>query len=90
MNENDASLDKAGILRWKSNDHCVPMDCLDRVATKGYDRQKHRVALDADIDAFLAAYRAQPRKRSSEELSEIMREIGPDAIDIVTGQRIFA
>jgi hypothetical protein len=85
----EALIDEKGILRWVENDHCVPMDCLDANAPAGYDRVKHKAALDAEIDAFLAAYRAQPRVRSAEELCEIRANLGPNAIDIITGERIF-
>ena len=86
----EALIDEKGILRWVSNDACVPMDCLDANAPAGYDRVKHKAAMDADNTAFFAAYRAQPRVRSQEELSEIRSNLGSDAIDIVTGERIFA
>lgn len=82
--------DAHGILRWESNDRCVPMDCLDKVAPTGYDRTAHKAAIDAENAALFAAYRAQPRVRSAEELSEIRANIGTDAIDIITGERIFA
>jgi len=86
----EALIDSKGILRWVSNDACVPMDCLDANAPAGYDRVKHKAAMDADNAAFFAAYVAQPRVRSAEELSEIRSNLGNDAIDIITGQRIFA
>ena len=81
--------DAYGILRWDTYDHAIPMDCLDQFAPKGYDRVKHKAAIDKDTADFFAAYRAKPRVRSPEELSEIMNNIGPDAIDIITGERIF-
>ena len=86
----EALIDSKGILRWVSNDACVPMDCLDANAPAGYDRVKHKAAMDKDNAAFFAAYRAQPRARSPEELSEIRSNLGKDAIDIITGKRIFA
>lgn len=54
-----AVLDAHGILRWDSNNHAVPMDCLDQVAPKGYDRAVHKAAIDKDTTAFLAAYCAK-------------------------------
>jgi hypothetical protein len=44
----EALIDSKGILRWVSNDACVPMDCLDANAPAGYDRVKHKAAIDAD------------------------------------------
>lgn len=86
----EALIDSKGILRWVSNDACVPMDCLDANAPAGYDRTKHKAAIDADNAEFFAAYVAKPRVRSAEELSEIRSNLGNDAIDIITGKRIFA
>ena len=86
----EALIDAKGILRWVSNNACVPMDCLDANAPKGYDRAKHKAAIEADNDAFFAEYRAKPRVRSAEELSEIRANLGENAIDIITGKRIFA
>jgi hypothetical protein len=86
----EALIDAKGILRWVSNDACVPMDCLDANAPAGYDRVKHKAAIDKDNAAFFAAYVAQPRVRSAEELSEIRNNLGEDAVDVVTGERIFA
>jgi hypothetical protein len=85
----EALLDAHGILRWVENDACVPMDCLDANAPAGYDRVKHAAAIKVDNDAFFAAYRAQPRKRSAEELFEIRANLGSNAIDVITGERIF-
>ncbi len=86
----EALIDDQGILRWVLNNACVPMDCLEANAPAGYDVVKHKAALDADVDAFVAAYMAKPRVRSAEELSEIRANLGPNAIDVITGERIFA
>lgn len=85
----EAIIDDNGILRWVENNACVPMDCLEANAPAGYDRVKHAAAIKVDNDAFFAAYRALPRQRSSEELCEIRANLGPDAIDVITGERIF-
>ena len=85
----EAYLDDHGVLRWVESDHCVPMDCLDANAPVGYDKAKHQIAYNKEIDEFLNFIRANPRKRSAEELSEIRANVGPDAIDVFTGERIF-
>lgn len=83
-------IDAKGVLRWITNNACVPMDCLDAYAPMGYDRAMHKAAIDADTAAFIAAYQSKPRVRSSEELCEIRANLGGNAIDLITGKRIFA
>lgn len=85
----EALIDDHGILRWVSNNQCVPMDCLDDNAPAGYDRVRHYDAVQRDIAAFMADYAANLPKRSPENLAEIRAELGPDAIDVITGERIF-
>ena len=78
-----------GVYHWSTNDAVVPTDCMAEIAPKGYDLAKHEDAHHAMVVAFFASYRAAPRQRSAEELSEIRNNIGEDAIDVITGQRIF-
>ena len=86
----EAYVDSEGVYRWIVNAHVVPPDTMERLAPKGYNMDRHRQADRRDIDIFLAGYRANPPKRSPEELAEIRQELGPDAIDVITGERIFA
>lgn len=83
-------LDSKGVYRWESNNAVVPSDTMAKHAPAAYDMAKHKAQERADTAALLNAYRADPPKRSAEQLAEIRREIGPDAVDIITGKRIFA
>ena len=46
---------------------------------------------DATTQAFFASYRKaqRTRKPSHEELAECMNELGPDAVNVITGRRVF-
>jgi hypothetical protein len=86
----EAYLDAEGVYRWIVNAHVVPADTMESLAPEGYDMARHKRWLQVDVDRFLEGYRASPPKRSPEQLAEIRRELGSDAIDIITGEMIFA
>lgn len=76
------------VWRWTSNDAVVP---LDAAADYGIpvDQAAQRVARDAEIQAFVAAYRANPPQPSAEQLAEMRAAFGPGAVvvDVISGQR---
>jgi hypothetical protein len=88
MNTNNETFtDNAGIIRWMSNNRCVPMDCLDNVVPANYDRKIHKAAVDADNAALIAEY-CQNVRYTPEQKYEIMCELGPDAVNVITGKRV--
>ena len=90
---NDATICD-GVMKWKSNNHCVPRDVAELAIYIGLpvDMDKHEKARDEETERFLASYRKQQknRKRTQEELFEMRAAfgIGETVIDIITGERI--
>ncbi len=86
---NDAYEDD-GVLRWKSNDRCVPLDVFRDAYCTPPAKQKETV--DADTSAFLAEYRAinTGRARSAEEMFEMRAAFGTGTtvVDVITGDKI--
>jgi hypothetical protein len=82
------------VLRWASNDHEPFDDLLALWAKLGYISAEQRAATNAaraeSTAAFLAAYRANPPKRSAEEIEEMRAAFGPGetVVDVITGQEI--
>jgi hypothetical protein len=79
-----------GVLRWKSNDRCVPLDIFRDAYCTPPVKQNESIA--ADNSAFFAEYRAANtgRKRSSEEIGEMRAAFGSGTtvVDVITGDRI--
>jgi hypothetical protein len=87
MNITDTYTDASNHLRWKSNDRLVPVDCLREVAPRGYDKASHAAAVSAENDAFIAEY-IRTVSYTAEQKAEIFREVGRNAVNVVTGRRI--
>jgi len=89
--ETDAAVSE-GVVRWLSNGRVPPDDVLAlwRHVGKEFDHDKSRAAGRAELQAFLDGYRAanRGRGRTSEEMSELRAEFGPDALvmDVITGE----
>ncbi len=91
-------LDEPGVIRWKSNDRCVPVDICERMGW--FDMDAQRAADEKDTTEFLAAYRKSQEEfevRTDDEAMAIKAEraaemraaFGPgeEVVNIVTGQR---
>jgi len=86
-----ARYDAQGLLRWVSNDRLVPIDVFQREGTpEEYDLGAHQEAITRETAAFLGQYVAMRKRHgySAEERAEALRHIGPDAIDVITGERL--
>ena len=87
----EAYIDKNGVARWKSNDRVVPADCVDPAMMEmpGFNFKATWDTRQKETQASLDSYRRSRHSYSSEELAEIRNEIGPDAVDVITGKRVF-
>lgn len=87
-----------GVIRWVSNNHCVPLDICERMGWG--DMAAQRAADEADTTAFLEQYRKSQEEfeaRTDPEAMAIKAErafemraaFGPgeEVVNIVTGQR---
>lgn len=79
-----------GVIRWNSNGSVPPEDCVALAAHIGLAVNVARCTAERnrEIDAFLAEYRRNPPRLSPEDRAEALRELGPDAVNVVTGRRI--
>lgn len=88
---------QAGVIRWASNDRCVPLDICRRM--QWYNLEAQEAANNADTTALLAEYRKRQEAfeaRTDPEAMEIKRErmfewlanFGPGetVVDVVTGR----
>jgi len=88
---------QAGVIRWASNDRCVPLDICRRM--EWYNMKAQEAADTADTEKFLAEYRRHQEEfeaRTDPEAMEIKRErafehlanFGPGEtlVDVVTGR----
>jgi len=75
-----------GALRWKSNGSVIQPHTF-----KDADLIAPQVQIDASDayqDEVLARYRANPPQLSPEDRAEALRELGPGAVDVITGRPI--
>jgi hypothetical protein len=86
-----AYIDNNGVARWESNGRVIPADCVTPEVTEmpGFNFKATFDTRKAETDAFLAQYRATNRTRSHEEMSEAYNELGPGAVDVLTGKSVF-
>ena len=74
-----------GALAWKSNGSVIaPCTFKDAQLDTPAEQQ---AAYNAQHDAFLASYRAN-LTYSDEQRAEILREVGPNAVNALTGERV--
>jgi hypothetical protein len=80
-----------GVVRWASNDQVPPQEILDLWAHLGFtfNMAKSQAARDADMEAFLAEYRANYTGPTDEERFEARAAHGPGVVlvNAITGQR---
>ncbi len=81
-----------GIVRWNSNDNVPPTDVLNLWQFMGFnfDMDASLVAQKADLQDFLADYRAnQPSTPSAEERFEARAALGAgvEVVNFITGRK---
>lgn len=80
--------ERGGAIYWNSNGAPVPV-CVFTDDARVECPAAQRAACKKHNDEFLAEYRRTPPRYSDEALAEIMHEIGPNAVDVITGRRVF-
>jgi len=75
-----------GALRWKSNGSVIQPHTFGDAQL--IPPQVQIDASDAYQDRILAEYRANTPQLSAEDRAEMHRELGPDVVDAITGQKI--
>lgn len=95
QNESADSLRKAfveetrvvgGALRWKANGSVIAPDVFSDAGLITPQVQAEKYA--AYVDAVVGEYRANPPQLSDENRAEALNELGPGAVDVITGQKI--
>jgi hypothetical protein len=88
----DAFIDDAGVLRWKSNGHVPPEDCLADFALAGceFDIELASEVREREAAEFLAEYRRHWKPPTGEHLAELRAEFGEGATveDVVAGRKV--
>jgi hypothetical protein len=87
----EAYIDDQGVARWKTNNRVIPADCIDPniMEMPGFNFKATWDTRQKETDAALAAYRKNPPRYSDENLAEAWNELGPDAVNVITGRRLF-
>ena len=75
-----------GALRWKSNGAVLFPDTLTDAGLIAPQVQID--AREVYADRIVAEYRANPPQLSAEDRAEALRELGPGAVDVITGRPI--
>jgi len=76
-----------GALRWKSNGAVLFPDTLTDAGL--IPPQVQIDAREVYADRIVAEYRANPPQLSAEDRAEALAELGPDAVDVITGERLL-
>ena len=80
-----------GVMTWKSNGRVPFDDMLEAAKAEGwpFDLAKSRAVREAQVDAFLKAYRKNPPKLTAEDRAEARAAHGPGVtlVNVVTGRR---
>ena len=89
---------EAGVIRWCSNDRCVPLDMCEKM--QWYNMDAQRAADERDTSAFIAAYKQQQAAFEADTSPEAMAAkaeqdferraaFGPgvEVVNVVTGRR---
>lgn len=77
-----------GFLFWVHSGNLVPAHVLGDDARMEVPAEQQ--AEDTRrLKAFVTAYCANPPKLSDEARAEALHELGPDAVNIITGERLF-
>ena len=88
-----AYIDSKGVARWESNNRVVPADSVtpEMFQMPGFDFKATWDTRKAETDAFLNEYRRNRANNplSFEDQAEAMNELGPDAVDVITGKSVF-
>lgn len=92
--DTSASVDAAGIVRWRSNGAIPPADVLEfwRHLGKVFDHDASQALRQSEQAAFLDQYRRinAGRQRSDEEMFELRAAFGEGAevVDVITRDRV--
>jgi len=83
---------EGGVLRWTSNGHVPPQDCLEDFREAGlgsFDMEASKRVRDRETMAFLAEYKAADTGHTDEELCEMRAAFGEGVtiVNVVTGRR---
>jgi hypothetical protein len=93
--EDGAYIDDQGVMRWRSNDHVPPAECLRAAVdmelitlpqfTKSID-----VGIEETRQAIQTYIANQPAQPSEEELYEMRAAFGPGevVVDVISGRRV--
>jgi hypothetical protein len=89
----EAYIDGNGVARWKSNNRVIPADCVspEIMEMPGFNFKATWDTRKAETDAFLNEYRRNRAKNplSFEDQAEAYNELGPGAVDVITGKSVF-
>ena len=89
----DMDIDEYGVARWKSNGNCPPDDFLEKLEYAGVsiiDYERTREESERQTAASIAAYKANRKPMTEEELFEARAAFGAGTVivDVITGERI--
>lgn len=89
--DEDAVVDQAGVVRWKTNGQVPPREVLEfwAYAQKPFDLEASLRALEEDVERFIQEYRRRWRPPGPEALAELRAAFGPGAVvvDVLAGRR---
>jgi hypothetical protein len=87
----DTYIDSGGVLRWKSNDHVPPEDCMEDFRLVGceFDIELARATREREDAEFLAEYRRNQKPPTNEELFEMRAAFGggTTVVNVITGRK---
>lgn len=92
--DNEAYVNKDGVVRWKSNNSVPPDELLElwQYSNKEFSYENSIAIRELETSTFLAEYRRQREENgySEEELIEMKNAFGEDAVvvDVITGEKI--
>lgn len=90
----DLDIDVAGVGRWTTNNTVIPDESAAMLIAlglaQGLDPEVTAAAREAETQAFLAAYRANPPQVTDEQRAEMRAAFGPGAtvVNVITGTEI--
>ena len=79
-----------GVIRWNSNQRVPPEECVELAAHIGLpvNVATCTATRDAEVSAFLTAYRKQNRRVTAEQRAEMRAAFGPGTrvVNVITGR----
>jgi len=92
--EKESTVDKNGVIRWKSNNRCLMDDYCEMLEYAGYNfsREATREARDIENAESIRRYRESQKNRdyTEEEKAEMIAAFGKGTtiVDVLTGRKI--